>query len=230
MKKIFREFSKFEIGLWCCSVLGIILSFVLGSERDVLTLIGSLIGVTALIFLAKGNVTGQILTVVFSIFYGVISFGFHYYGEMITYLCMTGPIALISTVTWLKNPSEKGKHEVRIAAVTMRQFVLIVLLTVAVTFVFYYILAYFNTPNLVFSTISIATSFAASSLTVVRSPFYAVAYACNDIVLVVLWLLAAIESISYLPMVMCFLIFLVNDIYGFVNWQRIRRRQKGTAG
>lgn len=230
MKKIFREFSKFEIGLWCCSVLGIILSFIPGSERDVLTLIGSLIGVTALIFLAKGNVTGQILTVVFSIFYGVISFGFHYYGEMITYLCMTGPIALISTVTWLKNPSEKGKNEVRIAAVTMRQFVLIILLTVAVTFLFYYILAHFNTPNLVFSTISIATSFAASSLTVVRSPFYAVAYACNDIVLVVLWLLAAIESISYLPMVMCFLIFLVNDIYGFVNWQRIRRRQKGTAG
>lgn len=226
MKKAIKDFSGFELGLWCCSMAGIVLSYVLADSKDALTMIGSLIGVTALIFLAKGNVTGQILTVVFSIFYGIISYGFRYYGEMITYLCMTGPIALISTVTWLKHPSEEGKKEVKVATVPWQQAVLIGVLTVAVTIGFYFVLAYFDTPNLFFSTISIATSSAASSLTVVRSPFYALAYACNDIVLIVLWVLATLESISYLPMVMCFAIFLVNDIYGFVNWQRMRRRQR----
>lgn len=225
MKKLFKGFSKFEMGLWCCSMLGIVLSYILGGEKDVLTLIGSLIGVTSLIFIAKGNVTGQLLTVVFSIIYGVISYGFRYYGEMITYLCMTGPIAAVSAAAWLKNPCEKGKNEVKVARISWRQAVLIGVLTAAVTWGFYYILAYFDTPNLLFSTFSIATSFAASSLTVVRSPFYAAAYACNDIVLIVLWMSAAMESISYLPMVMCFTIFLVNDIYGFVNWQRMKKRQ-----
>lgn len=224
--KIIKEFSLFERLLWCCSVMGIILCFALGAEKDALTLIGSLIGVTALIFLARGDVTGQILTVVFSVFYGIISYGFRYYGEMVTYLCMTGPIALISTVTWLRNPSGKGRREVKIARLTGRQATGIIVLTAAVTFCFYFVLEYFHTANLLFSTISIATSFAASALTVVRSPFYAAAYACNDIVLIVLWSMAVTESFSYLPMVMCFVIFLVNDIYGFVNWRRMGERQE----
>ena len=80
-----------------------------------LTLIASLIGVTALIFVAKGDVTGQVLTVVFSVLYSVISFEFTYYGEMITYMFMTAPIAAMSVYTWIRHPEEKGKREVSIA-------------------------------------------------------------------------------------------------------------------
>ena len=50
-----------------------------------------------------------------------------------------------------------------------------------------------------------------------RSPYYALFYSFNDIVLIVLWTLATITDIGYLPMILCFVIFLVNDIYGFVN-------------
>ena len=61
---------------------------------------------------------------------------------------------------------------------------------------------------------------------VFRSPFYAVAYAANDIVLIILWVLASLENISYLPMVMCFAMFLLNDMYGFINWRKMSVRQK----
>ena len=59
-----------------------------------------------------------------------------------------------------------------------------------------------------------------------RSPYYAIAYAGNDIVLIVLWVLASIQDISYLPMVLCFVMFFANDIYGFINWKRMRKRQE----
>lgn len=71
-----------------------------------MTLIASLIGVPSLIFCAKGNPVGQILMIVFSILYGIISYGFAYYGEMITYLGMTLPMAVFSLVSWLRNPYE----------------------------------------------------------------------------------------------------------------------------
>lgn len=60
-------------------------------------------------------------------------------------------------------------------------------LTFLVTALFYFILKAFDTPNLLFSMISIAASFAASYITVFRSPVYAVVYAVNDVVLIVLW-------------------------------------------
>ncbi|MBP3560177.1 MAG: nicotinamide riboside transporter PnuC, partial [Clostridia bacterium] len=114
LKNPFKTLSRFEWLLWIFSNLIIIVSFLLGKEFDFLVLVASLIGATALIFVAKGNPFGQIMTVVFAVFYAVISYRFKYYGEMITYLGMTSPIAIAATVEWFKNPFEKGKSEVKI--------------------------------------------------------------------------------------------------------------------
>ena len=65
------------------------------------------------------------------------------------------------------------------------------LLTAAVTAGFYFILRALGTANLLPSTVSVTTSFLAVYLTFHRSPLYALGYAANDVVLIVLWLLAA---------------------------------------
>ena len=114
-QKILSYLSPFEWGLWACSSVVIILSYILGGDFYILTLIASLVGVSSLIFIAKGNVIGQFLIIAFSLLYGWVSLKFRYYGEMITYVFMSLPSAVVACVTWLKNPSEKGKAEVKIA-------------------------------------------------------------------------------------------------------------------
>ena len=101
--------SAFELSLWLCSLATITISFLCAVPRDHLTLIASLIGVTALIFTAKGRVLGQVLIVLFAVFYGVVSFGLRYYGEMITYLGMSAPMALFAIVAWLRHPANEKK-------------------------------------------------------------------------------------------------------------------------
>ena len=152
---------------------------------DILTLVAACVGITSLVFAAKGNVWAQILMIIFSILYGIISWRFHYWGEMITYLGMTMPMAIWSTVTWLKNPAKNGK-EVAIQELRLKHIVWLVLFGTITTIVFYYILAVLNTPNIVFSTISITTSFLAASLEMLRSSYYAFGYALNDIVLILI--------------------------------------------
>ncbi|MBP1560904.1 MAG: nicotinamide mononucleotide transporter [Oscillospiraceae bacterium] len=225
----FRTLTRFELTLWAVSAAVVTVSFLLGGERDFLTLTASLIGVTALIFVAKGYVLGQALTVVFSLVYALVSLKFRYYGEMITYLGMTAPIALMSVISWLKHPYSKGKPEVKAARMTAAKTAAMLVLAAAVTFAFYFILGYFGTPNLAVSTFSVATSFIASFLMLYRIPAYALAYAANDVVLIVLWVLASMEDTSYIPMVMCFLMFLCNDIYGFYSWIKMRRRQESRS-
>ena len=83
-KNPFLTLSKFELSLWLCSSTVIILSFFLSAGSGIAETIASLIGVTALIFVAKGYVIGQVLCVIFALLYGIISFHFRYYGEMIT--------------------------------------------------------------------------------------------------------------------------------------------------
>ena len=219
-----RGLTKGEFLLWLFSAVGVAASFLLSGGGDMLTLIASLIGVTALIYVAKGYVLGQLLTVLFAVFYGVISFYFRYYGEMLTYLCMTAPIAVASVISWAKNPY-KDTNEVRVSRLSKKQIAFVAVGAVAATAAFYFILGALGNANLLFSTISVTTSFVASSLTYFRSPYYAIGYAANDIVLIVLWSLAALESISYLPMVVCFVLFFVNDMYGFFNWRRLQKKQ-----
>lgn len=223
-KNPFKNLTKFELRLWLVSMVVVAGSFVLAPSRDYLTLTASLIGVTALIFVAKGYVLGQILTVVFAVFYGIISFYFHYYGEMLTYLCMTAPMAIVAAVEWLRNPY-KQSAEVKVGRLTRNKLTLLWVLTILVTVIFYFVLGALNTANLLVSAISVTTSFLASGLTFLRSPYYALAYAANDIVLIILWMMASIVDISYLPMILCFVMFFANDVYGFVNWRRMEKRQ-----
>lgn len=221
----FAQLSKFEWVLFLTSVVTIIASYLISGNSGLLEMISSLIGVTALIFVAKGLIIGQAMTVLFSIFYGVVSLSFHYYGEMMTYLFMSAPIALLATIEWLRHPY-KDTNVVEVNRVSKKHLITMCVLATATTIAFYFILKAFDTPNLVFSTLSVTTSFCAAYLTYLRSPYYGVGYALNDVVLIVLWVLASIKDISYLPMVLCFVMFLLNDLYGFFNWKRLSREQK----
>lgn len=171
-------FTKNEMLLWTTSAAFILLSFYIFDRENYLTLCASLVGVTSLIFNAKGNP----------------------YGE--------------------------NKAEVRVNEIGARETVYMWLGTVAVTVLFYFVLEYFDTSYLIPSTISVTTSFLAVYLTFRRSSSFALAYAANDVVLIVLCVLASLADARYVSVVVCFAAFLANDVYGYVNWQRIKIRQK----
>ena len=102
MNNPIKNFTKKEWILWIASLLIVIVSNLFSTDFDLLTLMAALIGVTSLIFAAKGNVWAQILMIMFSILYGIISYRFRYWGEMITYLGMALPMAIWSTLTWIR--------------------------------------------------------------------------------------------------------------------------------
>lgn len=227
MKKLrWNYFKRGEKALWGVSAAAILIAFFLFDRENYLTLAASLIGITSLIFNAKGNPAGQLLMVVFSLLYGIISYSFSYYGEMATYLGMTAPMAVFAFLSWIKNPYGKNRAEVKVNRLSGKERRFMWVITFFVTVLFYFILAAFHTANLVPSTISVTTSFLAVYLTFRRSPYYAVGYAANDIVLIILWILASMENQAYLSVVVCFFAFLGNDIYGFVCWKKMEKRQK----
>ena len=228
-KDLVRYFTKEERWLWLSSVVLIIISFCVFDRENYMTLCASLIGVTSLIFNAKGNPFGQLLMVIFSLLYGMISYTFAYYGEMITYLGMTMPMAVFALISWLRNPYNGNRAEVKVNRISRKEVVFMWILAAVVTVVFNFILAYFHTANIIPSTLSVTTSFVAVYLTFRRSPYFAVAYASNDVVLIVLWVLASMSDVRYISVVVCFAAFLVNDIYGFVNWRKMEKRQNSWA-
>ncbi len=225
LKNLKSYFSKYDILLFIIRVTILTSLFFIFDRANYLTLIISILSVIMLILIAKGNVIGQFLSVIFCTFYSIISHKNRYYGELITYMFMTMPAAILSIISWLKNPYKDKKLQVKVNTITFKEVVLMFLLTTIVTVIFFFILKWFNTNNLIFSTLSISTSFIAVYLTFKRSEYYALGYALNDIVLIILWVLASIQDVQYISLVTCFVVFLINDIYGFISWSKMKKAQ-----
>lgn len=223
-KNPFSQLTTGEWTLWGICMVITVISYVISNGTGFVSFLASLVGVTALIFVAKGFVIGQALTVVFAVLYGIVSLTQKYYGEMITYLGMSAPIAAFSVISWLKHPY-KDSSEVKVSKLSKKQKILAAALTVGVTVAFYFILKALGNASLIVSTFSVTTSFLAAYLAYLRSPYYALAYTANDVVLIILWTVSTISDISYLPMLMCFVTFMANDVYGFYNWKRMQSRQ-----
>lgn len=219
-----KYFTKTEILLWSVSVTLIFTAFLIFDRVYFLTLIASLVGVTSLIFCAKGNPVGQALMIVFSMLYGIISLGFSYYDEMITYLGMTMPMAVVSLISWVKNPYNGNKSEVRVNKISRREMILALILTAAVTAVFYFKGIQHGEPDTGYI-------FRNNKLLCGISYFPEKSAVCCRICRQRLGFdhtpdLAAFSNISYLSVTVCFSAFFANDLYGFISWRRIEKRQQ----
>jgi nicotinamide mononucleotide transporter PnuC len=225
MKNKAPYFTPFEKILLSFSLLVTVLVFVIFDRSNYLNMLASMLGIVAVIFCAKGNPIGQALIIAFGMMYAYISFTYAYYGEMLTYLGMTTPMAIYALISWIRNPYGTSHSEVKVGKIGGRDIALLIPLTLLVTLLFYFILKHLGTSNLLVSTFSVSTSFVAVYFSARRSPLYALGYALNDVVLIILWIMASIEDSSYVSVVVCFSIFLLNDMYGFFNWQWMKKRQ-----
>ena len=224
--KFLKSFTKNEILLWAFSVFGISAAFIYFDRVNYLNLTASLIGVTSIIINAKGNPAGQGLMIIFSLIYGYISYSFRYYGEMITYMGMTMPMALFSFISWIRHPYEGEHSKVEINHIKKSEYIFMIMLTIIITIIFFFILKALGTALLFFSTLSVATSFCAAYLTFRRVRSFSLVYAMNDAVLIILWSLAAMKDRVYISLIICFIMFMANDIYGFINWGKMQKEQQ----
>ena len=220
MKKVFEYFTKFEWFLYTFSLIAVIVGFFVFDRHNYLFLVISIVGVFYLAFCAKGKPVGQLLVIAFSILYGIVSYYASYYGEMITYIGMTGSLAVISLIVWLNNPTSKKDNTVKINKLSTREWLALLLISGIVSVMFYFILKMLHNENLVMSTLSVTTSFLASYLSLRRSKYYAIAYALNDVILIILWAMLSPNNVKYINLVICFAVFLVNDVYGFIAWHK----------
>lgn len=83
----------------------------------------------------------------------------------------------------------------------------------------YYVLKYFNTSQLIVSSLSMITSLIATYLITRRSKYSFLFYIGNDIILILLWGLPVLQGdLSLLPILIDPVILLLNDSYGLKNW------------
>lgn len=208
------------------SLITITLCFVFGVDKNIFSYIVSIIGVISVMMVAKGLTIAPIINILYNIIYSILAITQQYYGEAIIYLGLMIPISVMSIIFWFKNRNKKTEEVVEVNKIKGREYFYLSLVTIVATFVFYFLLKALNTSELIVSTLSLISSAVAAYLMLRRSSYYALGFVANDIILIVLWSLAVYESgVGYLPSVISFCIFLINDVYGFIHWKITEKKQ-----
>lgn len=225
MKKLFKGWTKFEIIFLIISLSAITICFLFNENKNVLSLVTSLLGVIVVLTGAKGLIVSPFINIFYNILYIIISISQRYYGEVLIYVFLMMPLHITTLISWLKNKSNKDSNVVSVNKLNKKEYMVLGLVTVLVTFMFYYILKLLDTNELMISTISLTASLVASYLMLRRSSNYAIAFVINDVILITLWGIACVNDIALLPMVVTFMVFFVNDIYGFISWKKREKEQ-----
>lgn len=225
MKNFFKSWTLFEKVFVIISIFIITICFFLGQDKNIFSLIASILGILTVICGAKGLIIAPIINIIYNVIYTILSISQHYYGEAIIYTFLMIPINIITIISWKKNKSKENDNVVEVNKISTKEYLYLSFITITLTIGFYFLLRILNTNELIISTISLVTSILASYLMLRRSSYYAIAYIINDIILITLWTLSIKSNrFEHLPMIITFIIFFINDIYGFINWKQRERK------
>jgi len=219
MKKLFKDWSKFEITLLLTSIIVVIISGVF-AKSNLLVIMSSIAGVSCALTQAKGKVISQFIGVILVGLYSVLSFQNRYYGEVLIYIFIMLPLFIGGIISWIKNVNKEtdtvNKNELKIVEW------IVLTIVASVTFIgLYYLLKYFNTSQLFVSTLSMVTSLFATYLVARRSKFGFLFYMGNDIIMLILWgVPVVLGNLTLIPMMVNPIINFINDTYGWRSWNK----------
>lgn len=223
IKKVFGKWNAIEL-IFYIAGLAMIITTSICFGASWMSAVTGIFGLSCVLFAAKGKIIGIFFTWVMIVFYSILSFKNKYYGEVFINLCMMFPMTIIQLISWLKNLGKD--YVVKVNSITKKE-IIIVCSAAALAFVaFYFILRALNTSQLIFSTISIVTSVLATYFQSRRSKYGFLAFLVNDSVLCVLWLFATLEDIKNVAMLTAVALYVVSDIYGFISWGILQKRQQ----
>ena len=225
--KFLKNWKWYEVVFLVLSSATILTCFFVGADKNYLSLSTSLVGVLAVLCVAKGLVIAPYISVVQGTMYSILAYTQGYYGELIVYMLFTVPLNIIAIITWFKNRKKENSTEVEINKIQSKEYIIFFVAIVITSVLFYFILDALHTNQVAISTLSLMTLVAAQYLLMRRSSFYAVGFILNDFIEITLWSIVVFNNgIAYLPTVICFCVFLINDIYGLIRWQIESRKQK----
>ena len=221
--QLLKDWTKFEkLFLAGGTFAAVFLTVLFGGQ--IVDLVYTLLYFWTALLLAKGKYACYIIGIISTFFYAYVSCSNYYYGETIIAICLTLPLMIVGLANWLKHQDKK--KIVVIKEISIKELIILVVSQIFMSFGYYYLLKFFNTNNLIISTISVVVSLIATYLAARRSEYGFVGFIINDIILIILWSIPLISgNIGVVTILLCPILLLINDTYGVYNWKKIKRRQ-----
>lgn len=218
-KRFFTDWSRFEI-IWLIlsTVIMIVLSVIWGD--NLLALISGITGILGVVLAAKGKVSTYIFATVNVAIYALLTFQNHLYGEFMLNAFYYIPMNFIGFYLWSKHKDNES-GEVEGKKLTGRQTVILFAAVAVVVLVYWQILSRIGGQLALIDAMSTIFSVVALIMQVARYAEQWLLWIIVNVVSVVMWLLLIGKDSSAVTMVVMWVAYLFNSVYGYYNWRKL---------
>lgn len=218
-KRFFTDWSRFEISwLILSTVIMIVLSVIWGD--NLLALISGITGILGVVLAAKGKVSTYIFATVNVAIYALLTFQNHLYGEFMLNAFYYIPMNFIGFYLWSKHKDNES-GEVEGKKLTGRQTVILFAAVAVVVLVYWQILRRIGGQLALIDAMSTVFSVVALIMQVARYAEQWLLWIIVNVVSVVMWLLLIGKDSSAVTMVVMWVAYLFNSVYGYYNWRKL---------
>lgn len=190
-------------------------------------LVNAILALMCVFTQAKGKVSTQFIGVIYFCFYIFITYSQKLYGEAILYLTIMLPMYVYGIVHWLKNRNKEENVVIVRSNLSSKEWCLMSVALLILSVGVYVLLKVLGTAELLISTLSFVSMLPAVYLLIRRCKWNQVVFLINDVIVPLLWLAMVLNGESiFITLVVYHFFQLTYDVYGFVNWIKLEKRQK----
>lgn len=230
MKEYLSEWTLFE-KLWILLFTGVTVYLYFAFEDTLLGLVSSITGMLCVVLVAKGKISNYFFGFIQTVTYGYIAFGYGLYGESMLNWLFYVPMQFIGIWMWLQH--RKGKEEVArgedvyVKRLTKRGWFVVMGSFIVGAFLYAELLTVLSAQQVRIDSMAVVLSVIAQILMNQRYAEQWVMWIAVNVLTITLWVITMLQTGGQdWNMVIMWTAFLVNSVYGYVNWVRLSKEQK----
>ncbi|MDQ0270998.1 nicotinamide riboside transporter PnuC [Cytobacillus purgationiresistens] len=228
---IFKDWTIFEkIWLSVFTLVNVYLFFAWGDS--LLGFISSITGMLCVVLVAKGKISNYYFGIIQTATYAYISYTYGLYGESMLNGLFYLPIQFIGIYLWNKNKTEASTigEDVAVKRLSRQGWVILIIMSIVASAVYAYFLNLIGGQQVRLDSVAVVLSIVAQVLMLKRFAEQWVLWIVVNILSISLWLITLLKTGGNdWSMLVMWSAFLVNSVYGYINWIKMSNKQRGAA-
>ncbi|QIW16575.1 nicotinamide riboside transporter pnuC [Pasteurellaceae bacterium RH1A] len=214
-----KPFEVFWLALFVLAQIGVYIQ----SPDSLLGMIAGISGIICVVFVGKGKVSNYFFGLIFAYSYFYVAWGANYLGEMNTVLYVYIPAQFIGYFLWKANmQKDQGGETVIAKSLSLKGWIILLAAISLGTLLFIQALQAAGGSSTGLDGLTTIVVVAAQLLMILRYREQWILWIGLNVLSIVLWSQA--EEGSAAMMVM-YIAYLLNSVYGFYNWTKLQKPQ-----
>ena len=222
---LFKEWTWFErIWLLLFSIVNVFLY--LKWDSGLIGLISAMSGMLCVVLVAKGKISNFVFGIVNTATYAYISYGYGLYGESMLNALFYLPTQFIGLWMWQRHRSvnKVRDEDIEIKRLSVKGWAMVIASVVVGAYAYMHVLMALDAQQVRIDSVAVVMSVVAQILLTLRYAEQWVLWILVNLLSIVLWVVTLSQSGgSDYTMPVMWTAFLINSIYGWINWLKLQQ-------